>query len=1029
MPLASSRDASRKRASSVSSASRNKKRLSLPATISSATSVGPKNIIRRRQSLSRQNSSESLAAKENAKPGTTPYYVVAEERGGEMSPRITRSAKKNKLPPSMMQKGGGVQLTFSPPDQAKIRQMELDKEEERRSRVETNRAKGQLLEFDMNSMGQDYSFPDSPPKADPPTSQRETASDHSTDASSLTESGGRAKHVDKDDILTSIKELMQQFKPSDSSGDNGQIQLLVENLGQQNEKLGETNQKLEIKNDNLQTELKDTSEKWQHDKNEHLVATTRLQTELKEYERHANKQIDELKQAQMRLEEQLTAVRGEKTEQLEKCHRLEQEIAGLKQELDSSKSALDAFRQQMEEEKENLGTDYQQLLAKNSILVDEINALEQVNLDVNVKVKEYEAIVDSLQKVTIPKLESKLEQASKELAANDESMIELTDTISCLKGEIEELKGQILQQQSDFDAKQDESARQVEVTQTAMAEKDAKIGELFRQLGEAQQSIFDKQEESSVMAKRLGEIEQSFSEQLEERDIALEFARRQLEESEEAKRLLSEQLESLELELSNERIQHETVKSELEQTKERAEAELHNVQGLTEREQLFQVKLREMEQKLHARERELKTTQQERDDARTNMAGFNERENELYRKLHEGALVRRDLHARVMQLAGNIRVFVRVRPPLPHEITGTKDNGDVTRKEGIDSALFRYPGVYDRSDSTKMQACTSGDDLTKNLILVTEPHKDRGGLKERRKQWKFGFDSVFSPEHGQEDVWDATEPLVQSAVDGFNVTIFAYGQTGSGKTYTMLGEDECEGLIGRAVRKLFGAKHEIEELSRGSSSVCLSVELLEVYNEKVFDLLGNNAGPGGKEISLKVTSKEVVGNTVVPTASGEDVMKVLALAQSRRCVKATASNKESSRSHMIFTIHFAVTMQDGSVRQGKLNVCDLAGSERLDKSGTHHVGGALLEETKAINKSLSTLSNVIERLQAGDKNIPFRESKLTFLLQDSLGGNSKTLAIICCNPLSGHFHESLCSLRFAEKVNKVDLKAVANFSA
>jgi kinesin family protein C1 len=92
------------------------------------------------------------------------------------------------------------------------------------------------------------------------------------------------------------------------------------------------------------------------------------------------------------------------------------------------------------------------------------------------------------------------------------------------------------------------------------------------------------------------------------------------------------------------------------------------------------------------------------------------------------------------------------------------------------------------------------------------------------------------------------------------------------------------------------------------------------------------------------------------------------------------------------------------------------------------IQGALLEETKHINKSLSTLSNVIERLQAGDKNVPFRESKLTFLLKDSLSGNSKTLAIVCCNPLPTHVNESLSSLRFAAKVNRVDLKAVANFS-
>jgi hypothetical protein len=275
------------------------------------------------------------------------------------------------------------------------------------------------------------------------------------------------------------------------------------------------------------------------------------------------------------------------------------------------------------------------------------------------------------------------------------------------------------------------------------------------------------------------------------------------------------------------------------------------------------------------------------------------------------------------------------------------------------------------------------------------------------------------------------------------------------KTYTMLGEDGNEGIIGRAVRKLFDAKREIEDLSRGDSSVALSVELLEVYNEQIFDLLGSGGGSVGKATPLKIASKEVIGNAIVPTESSDDVMKVLALAQSRRCVKATASNKESSRSHMIFTIHFKTTLHDGSVRSGKLNVCDLAGSERLNKSGTLEVGvsahgqrvgalvgsmishilhffpllsqGALLKETKNINTSLMHLSTVIERLQAGDQNPPYRQSKLTLLLQDSLGGNSKTLAIICCSPLTEHFNESLGSLKFAQKVNKVDLKAFSNY--
>ena len=421
-----------------------------------------------------------------------------------------------------------------------------------------------------------------------------------------------------------------------------------------------------------------------------------------------------------------------------------------------------------------------------------------------------------------------------------------------------------------------------------------------------------------------------------------------------------------------------------------------------------------------------------------------------------------------MQLSGNIRVYVRVRPVIDSEVEASKKLGKPPVTDGKkrkhddikeNDSPFNFPGQLAGLDErmAKKSKNFGADDPTKNVLEVTEPYKDRGGLSERRKKWTFGFDHIFDPSHGQEDIWEATEPLVQSAIDGFNVTVFAYGQTGSGKTFTMLGADGNEGIISRAVGKLFDAKVEIEDLSRGDKKVELSVELLEVYNEKVRDLLIPSSDSDGKEVSLKVTANEAVGSKILPVTSHEEVHEILDRAQKRRCVKATSSNAVSSRSHMIFTILFQVVSKSGASRMGKLHVCDLAGSERLSKSNSNEKGvgvrcydtldlsdlqsanflltlsflliqSSLLKETKHINTSLSVLSNVIEKLQAGDANIPYRESKLTHLLQNSLGGNSKTLAIVCCNPLQSHFHESLCSLRFAAKVNKVDLKAVANFS-
>ena len=242
----------------------------------------------------------------------------------------------------------------------------------------------------------------------------------------------------------------------------------------------------------------------------------------------------------------------------------------------------------------------------------------------------------------------------------------------------------------------------------------------------------------------------------------------------------------------------------------------------------------------------------------------------------------------------------------------------------------------------------------------------------------------------------------------------------------MLGTETNPGLITSSIKKLFDSKRAIEETSKGASTVNISVELLEIYNEQVRDLLNDKKGMGGYEdVSLSLNSSEAIGNIVFDAIDEEHVMKVLEKAQKRRCVKATKSNAESSRSHLIFTLNFNLSNASGVQRKSRLSICDLAGSERLSKSESL---GAARREAQHINKSLSSLSNVIEKLQQKNSHIPYRESKLTYLLQNSLGGASKTLAIVCCNPLVDHFQETTCSLRFAQKLNKVELKALANIS-
>jgi hypothetical protein len=190
-------------------------------------------------------------------------------------------------------------------------------------------------------------------------------------------------------------------------------------------------------------------------------------------------------------------------------------------------------------------------------------------------------------------------------------------------------------------------------------------------------------------------------------------------------------------------------------------------------------------------------------------------------------------------------------------------------------------------------------------------------------------------------------------------------------------------------------------------------------------LLQDNAGHDGQLIKLKLSSNKAVGNVKVNAQDERKVDDILKLAQERRCVKATKVNAESSRSHLLFTIHFNGSSTDDASsirRSGCLHIVDLAGSERLDKSGSR---GALLTEAKHINISLSALALVIEKLakkKSDSEHIPYRDSKLTYLLRNSLAGDSKTLTIVCCSPRQDDFSESLNSIRFAEKASRVELK-------
>ncbi|XP_028905217.1 kinesin-like protein KIF3B [Ornithorhynchus anatinus] len=291
----------------------------------------------------------------------------------------------------------------------------------------------------------------------------------------------------------------------------------------------------------------------------------------------------------------------------------------------------------------------------------------------------------------------------------------------------------------------------------------------------------------------------------------------------------------------------------------------------------------------------------------------------------------------------------------------------------------------------------------------------------------FTFDAVYDWTAKQLDLYDeAFRPLVDSVLGGFNGTIFAYGQTGTGKTYTMegvRGDPERRGVIPNSFEHIF------THISRSQNQQYLvRASYLEIYREEIRDLLGKDQA---RRLELKErpdTGVFVRDLSSFVTKSVREIEHVMQVGNRNRSVGATHMNEHSSRSHAIFviTVECSETGPDGEnhIRVGKLNLVDLAGSERQAKTGAR---GEQLKEATKINLSLSALGNVISALVDGrTTHVPYRDSKLTRLLQDSLGGNAKTVMVANVGPASYNVEETLTTLRYANRAKNIKNKPRVN---
>ncbi|CAM6009960.1 unnamed protein product [Sphagnum balticum] len=334
--------------------------------------------------------------------------------------------------------------------------------------------------------------------------------------------------------------------------------------------------------------------------------------------------------------------------------------------------------------------------------------------------------------------------------------------------------------------------------------------------------------------------------------------------------------------------------------------------------------------------------------------------------------------SRMLDLKGNIRVFCRVRPLLSNERNARV--GHLTTTPGTDT------------------------------IKVVSCRKD------------FQFDKVFLPSSVQDDIFLEVEPIIRSALDGHNVCIFAYGQTGTGKTFTMEGNKDQPGVVPRTLQRLFE-----EACFDNTVSYAFSLSMLEVYKGRLRDLLVCHSSTQCTDypvLSIQMASDgciDVDNLTEMPILDAKEAGNLYQQGSQSRSTSCTNANETSSRSHCLLRITITCTYvleNHKFATTSKLWLVDLGGSERLSKT---NAGGITLEEGKAINVSLSALGDVISALQRKQPHVPYRNSKLTQLLRDSLGAQSKTLMLVHVSPKVKDIRETVCSLSFASRARGTHL--------
>lgn len=381
-------------------------------------------------------------------------------------------------------------------------------------------------------------------------------------------------------------------------------------------------------------------------------------------------------------------------------------------------------------------------------------------------------------------------------------------------------------------------------------------------------------------------------------------------------------------------------------------------------------------------------------------------------QLQERETTRRVLHNELQDLRGNIRVFCRIKPDTNAQFK----IGEINKINPDESINDDDDESFDRFDRAQLQI-----EPPENNNINSSPMKKNNA---NGNKMIFEFDKIFDEKSTNNEVFEEVSQLVQSSLDGYKVCIFAYGQTGSGKTYTMLNPED--GIIPSTLKHIYSWVDDLKSLGWEYK---MRIQFVEIYNDSINDLL---TFVKNKAIKSKINNKKIEirhqnGSTMLTNVEHVDITNMnnvddlLKKAMALRSTHSTKENDHSSRSHSVFTIFLeGLNHTSKETSNGVLNLIDLAGSERLNKS---QATGDRLKETQHINKSLSCLGDVIHSLSSNTSktaHVPFRNSKLTYMLQNYLTGEGKTLMFV--NVSSKSYFETLNSLRFSSKVNNTKMR-------